>query len=179
MPARLAEKSGAGRAWRTRTLGCESMCFLLISSALPVRIRQSDAAAKGLPGPCRSSMERPAIRKRGSPQSLSSGGALGRPAGFVRATPVTFSGGFGQANYWVYPWVIALMRYDVVNSSPDFLSGLSRHQTRNRTSPGVQFLVRANIKLAFEYQHEWELPIPDSTQFFRPNGFQTGIDFVF
>src|ERR1019366_1848503 len=89
------------------------------------------------------------------------------PTGFVRATPVTFSGGFGQANYWVYPWMIALMRYDFVNSSPDFLSGLSRHQTRNRMSPGVQILVRANIKLAFEYQRQWEMPIPGSTQFFR------------
>lgn len=101
------------------------------------------------------------------------------PTGFARATPVTFSGGFGQANYWVYPWMIALMRYDVVNSSSDFLSDVSRFQTRNRFSPGVQFLIRANIKLALEYQHQWEQPIPDSTQFFRPNTFVSGIDFVF
>jgi hypothetical protein len=101
------------------------------------------------------------------------------PTGFVLATPVTFSGGFGQANYWVYPWMIALMRYDIVNSSSDFLSGVSRNQSRNRFSPGIQFLVRANIKLALEYQHQWEQPIPDSTQFFRPNGFVSGIDFVF
>ncbi len=101
------------------------------------------------------------------------------PTGFVRATPVTFSGGFGQANYWVYPWMIALMRYDFVNSPSDFLSEVSRHQTRNRLSPGVQFLIRANVKLALEYQHQWEQPIPDSTQFFRPNGLVSGIDFVF
>ena len=103
--------------------------------------------------------------------------------GFDRATPVNFSGGFGQVNYWIHPWLIALMRYDVVNSSPDFLGGLSRYQTRNRFSPGFQILVRANIKVNFEYQYQWEQPYTDpvttNTLYFRPNGFQTGIDYVF
>ena len=96
----------------------------------------------------------------------------------VRATPVTFTGGFGEAEYWVYPWFITLMRYDFVNSPTDFLNGASRRNTRNRFSPGVQLLVRANIKVAFEYQRRWEQPI-DSTRFFRANGFVSGIDFVF
>jgi len=99
--------------------------------------------------------------------------------GFVPGPPVTFSGGFAQAEYWFYPWVIGLMRYDVVNSPTDFLNALSRHNSRNRFSPGVQLLVRSNIKVAFEYQRRWEQPIPNSDQFFRPNGFATGIDYSF
>jgi hypothetical protein len=99
--------------------------------------------------------------------------------GFVSATPVTFAGGFAEAEYWVYPWLIGLMRYDVVNSPTDFAAGLSRRDTRNRFSPGVQVLVRANIKLAFEYQRRFEQPIPGSAQFFRANGFVVGTDFLF
>lgn len=98
---------------------------------------------------------------------------------FASATPVTFAGGFAEAEYWVYPWLIGLMRYDVVNSATDFQAGLSRRDTRNRFSPGVQLLVRANIKLAFEYQRRFEQPIPGSNQFFRPNGFVLGTDFLF
>ena len=103
--------------------------------------------------------------------------------GFQHATPVTFSGGFAQAQYWVYPWMIAIMRYDVVNSPTDFSQGtVSRFDTRNRFSPGVQFLVRANVKVAFEFQRRWEQPFPNSTggtSFFRPNGAAAGIDYVF
>src|SRR6266852_838532 len=73
--------------------------------------------------------------------------------GFVRTSPVTFTGGFAQAQYWIYPWAMALMRYDFVDSPTDFSNGASRYNTRNRFSPGIQFLVRANIKVAFEYQH--------------------------
>jgi hypothetical protein len=36
--------------------------------------------------------------------------------GFVSTRPVTFAGGFAEAEYWIYPWLIGLMRYDVVNS---------------------------------------------------------------
>jgi hypothetical protein len=100
--------------------------------------------------------------------------------GFDPAAPVTFTGGFAESQYWIYPWLIGLMRYDFVNSPTDFLSGvISRRNTRNRFSPGFQMLVRANIKLAFEYQHRWEQPVPALAQFFRANGFKTGIDFVF
>jgi hypothetical protein len=98
---------------------------------------------------------------------------------FQPGPPVTFTGGFSEAEYWIYPWMIALMRYDFVNSPTDMLRDLSRDATRNRFSPGVQMLVRANVKVAFEYQHRWEQPIPGATDFFRPNGFVSGIDFVF
>ena len=103
--------------------------------------------------------------------------------GFVRTSPVTFTGGFAQSQYWIYPWAMALMRYDFVDSPTDFSTGLiSRHNTRNRFSPGFQFLVRANIKVAFEYEHRWEKPVTlanGNTIFFRPNGIVSGIDYVF
>ena len=99
--------------------------------------------------------------------------------GFLSATPVTFAGGFGEAEYWFYPWLIGLVRYDVVNSPTDFQNGVSRYDTRNRFSPGVQLLVRANIKLAFEYQRRFEQPDPSTGLFFRANGFSVGTDFLF
>jgi hypothetical protein len=99
---------------------------------------------------------------------------------FIATTPVTFTGGFVQANYWIYPWLMPLMRYDFVNSPTDFQKGISRHNTRNRVSPGFQVLARANIKFAFEYQYRWETPNPGPPpDFFRANGFITGVDFVF
>jgi hypothetical protein len=104
---------------------------------------------------------------------------LSGTSGFIPGAPVTFSGGFAQAEYWIYPWVIGLMRYDVVNSPTDFLNGASRNNSRNRVSPGVQLLVRGNIKVAFEYQRRWERPVPNTALFFRPNGFETGIDYSF
>jgi hypothetical protein len=100
------------------------------------------------------------------------GGAV--PVGFIRSTPSTFSGGFIQADYLVLPWIMAIMRYDAVNSTADRLNGLGFiacpsgttscttppstsfmlpfHRTRSRFTPGVQFLVHANIKASFEYQ---------------------------
>src|SRR5262249_19948874 len=66
--------------------------------------------------------------------------------GFQRASHVAFSGGFAGVNYWLYPWMIAYVRYDAVNSPTDFRNGVSQHTTRNRYSPGFQVLVRANIK---------------------------------
>lgn len=105
--------------------------------------------------------------------------------GFVPAKPVSFSGGFAGANYWIFPWMIGYMRYDAVNSPSDFANGTpaSQYTTRNRFSPGYQILVRANIKVIGEYQYHWGLPYagttPGSTLFFRPNSFVTGIDYVF
>jgi hypothetical protein len=93
-------------------------------------------------------------------------------------SPVNFSGGFVQAQYWVYPWIIAIARYDLVNSATDYYNGASERFTRNRFSPGIQFLIRANIKFAFEYQYRWKQPIPGTTLYFRSNGFLAGIDFV-
>jgi hypothetical protein len=99
--------------------------------------------------------------------------------GFQPAPAVTFTGGFAEAEYWVYPWMIALMRYDFVDSPTDFLNGASRNATRNRFSPGVQMLVRANIKVALEYQYRWQQSVPNTPDFFRQNGLVSGIDFVF
>jgi hypothetical protein len=100
--------------------------------------------------------------------------------GFVPAAPVTFSGGFVQAQYWLYPWFIPILRYDVVNSPTDFLNGASVRTTRNRFSPGLQVLVRANIKTVFEYQRRWERQSPDAPPIvFRNNGFLAGFDFAF
>ncbi len=97
----------------------------------------------------------------------------------LHGTPVTFSGGFMEAEYWFYPWLIGLMRYDAVNSPTDFLNGASTQNTRNRFSPGVQFLVRANIKTVFEYQRRWQKPTGVDQLYFRPNGFLLGIDYSF
>ncbi len=84
------------------------------------------------------------------------------PVGFIHGGPATFSGGFMQADYLVYPWFMAIMRWDAVNSGPDQLNGLALNtstpfplpfrQTRNRFTPGVQFLIHSNIKASFEYQ---------------------------
>jgi len=84
------------------------------------------------------------------------------PVGFIPGVPATFSGGFLQADYPIYPWMMLIMRYDAVNSHADFLNGLAGNtsspffgqtsDTRNRFTPGVQFLIHANIKTSFEYQ---------------------------
>ena len=92
---------------------------------------------------------------------------------------VTYSGGFAGLNYWIYPWMMASLRYDAVNSPADYFNGMSRNMTRSRVSPGLQVLVRSNVKLVFEYQRHWEQPIPNSSLFFRPNTFMSGIDYSF
>ena len=101
----------------------------------------------------------------------------------VNTRAVTYSGGFAGSNFWIYPWMIAYMRYDFVNSPTDFANGISEHRTRNRFSPGFQMLVRANIKVIAEYQYHWGQPYTDpttgATLFFRPNSFVSGIDYVF
>jgi hypothetical protein len=100
--------------------------------------------------------------------------------GFVeRGQPVKFSGGFVQSEYYLLPWVCSIMRYDFVNSSTDFFNGASRNFTRNRLTPGVQVLVRSNIKFALEYSRRFEQPIGDTGSFFRANGLVAGIDFTF
>jgi hypothetical protein len=97
----------------------------------------------------------------GAPIPLPLSGAP-TPAGFVRGLPATFSGGFVQADYLVHPWLMAIARWDQVNSSADRINGLAfatnssyfapYSSTRDRFTPGVQFLIRANIKASFEYQ---------------------------
>ena len=101
--------------------------------------------------------------------------------GFVPAPSVSFTGGFAESEYWVYPWLVGLMRYDFVNSPTDINGAIipTLSTTRNRFSPGLQLFLRANIKTEFEYQRRWERPVPASTRSFRANGFVSGIDFVF
>ncbi len=102
------------------------------------------------------------------------------PIIITKAHPVTFTGGFVGANYWIFPWFIATAKYDFVNSPSDFFNGASEHQTRNRFSPGFQILVRANIKIAGEYQDHWAQPTGNEADpFYRANTFVTGIDYVF
>ena len=90
------------------------------------------------------------------------------PVGFIHSTPATFSGGFVDAEWLAYPWMYVMLRYDGVNSTSDRINGLIRNDdgsgftgapfngpfrsTRNRVTPGVQFLIHANIKASFEYQ---------------------------
>jgi hypothetical protein len=97
----------------------------------------------------------------------------------TQGAPVTFSGGFAEAEYWFYPWVIGILRYDIVNSPTDYLNNISRGNTRNRFSPGIQFLIRTNIKMVFEYQHRWEQTTGEPGEFFHPNGAVLGVDYSF
>jgi hypothetical protein len=101
----------------------------------------------------------------------------------LNARAVTYTGGFAGSNFWIYPWMIAYMRYDFVNSPTDFANGVSQGRTRDRFSPGFQVLVRANIKVIGEYQYHWGQPYTDpttgNTLFFRPNSFVAGIDYAF
>lgn len=98
---------------------------------------------------------------------------------FVTTTPVTFSGGFLEAEYWFYPWLIATAKYDGVNSPTDRINGVSRRDTRNSFTPSLHLLVRPNIKLEEQFTYNFEQPIPDSTNFYRANQFLSGVDFVF
>jgi hypothetical protein len=99
--------------------------------------------------------------------------------GLDHGPSINFSGGFAQAEYWLYPWLIPVMRYDVVNAPFDFENGVSKEFVRNRFSPGIQALVRPNVKLVFEYQYTFETPVPETSAFFRPNGAVGGVDFAF
>lgn len=87
------------------------------------------------------------------------------PVGFIHSTPASFSGGFADAEWLAYPWMYVMIRYDGVNSTSDRINGLATNpsftgapfnspfrSTRNRVTPGVQFLIHANIKASFEYQ---------------------------
>ena len=80
------------------------------------------------------------------------------PASLIPGTAAKFNGGFIQADYLVLPWIMTILRYDRVQSTADFLNqaGSANYyspvgSTRNRVTPGVQFLIHANIKASFEY----------------------------
>ncbi len=84
------------------------------------------------------------------------------PVSFIKSVPATFSGGFVQADFMIHPWVMAIMRWDGVNSSADRINGLALSpdtpffapisSTRQRFTPGLQILIHPNIKFSFEYQ---------------------------
>ncbi len=84
-------------------------------------------------------------------QILNSGGT-----GLMTAPAAHFNGGFLEADYLALPWLMTIMRYDRVQSTADFLTSNNyfspESATRNRITPGVQFLIHANIKASFEYQ---------------------------
>jgi hypothetical protein len=78
---------------------------------------------------------------------------------FVPGTAAKFNGGFIEADYLALPWLMTILRYDRVQSTADFLNqaGSANYyspvgSTRDRFTPGVQFLIRPNIKASFEYQ---------------------------
>jgi len=78
--------------------------------------------------------------------------------GFTPGPAAKFNGGFLEADYLMLPWVMGIMRYDRVQSTADFLNqaGSGNYfspigSTRNRVTPGIQFLIHANIKASFEY----------------------------
>ena len=121
------------------------------------------------------------------------------PVGFIRGVPATFSGGFLQADYLLYPWMMLIMRWDSVHSTADLLNGagliggttptftnfpLPFGTVRNRFTPGVQILIHANIKASFEYQirPQQSVTLGENglpTQPFRTNAVTTGLEFVY
>jgi len=121
------------------------------------------------------------------------------PVGFAPGSPAHFSGGFLEADYLLYPWMMAIMRWDRVNSAADFLNSIGADQNnppgspffspvssvRNRFTPGIQFLIHANIKTSFEYQIRPKQVVysPGSpttlTSPFRTNSAVAGLEFVY
>jgi len=114
-------------------------------------------------------------------------------------SPAHFSGGFLEADYLVYPWMMTILRWDRVNSTADYLNGIGADQNnppptpffspvstvRNRFTPGIQFLIHANIKTSIEYQVRPKqivyspttgAPITDP---FRTNSAVAGLEFVY
>ena len=120
------------------------------------------------------------------------------PVRFVKDMPAKFSGGFVQADFLALPWLMAIMRWDGVNSSADRINGFvladgtpffaPLQSTRNRLTPGVQFLIHPNIKASFEYQFRPRQSIEVATSAtnlqaaqnsFRINTALFGLEFVY
>jgi len=121
--------------------------------------------------------------------------------GFIGKPGATFSGGFLEADYLVLPWVMTIMRWDQVKSTADALNSIGSdlnnppaspffgayRSTRNRFTPGIQFLIHANIKASFEYQIRPQqivyVPGPGITQRlttpFRTNSAVAGLEWVY
>jgi len=120
------------------------------------------------------------------------------PVGFISGRSASFNGGFVQSDFLVAPWVMLIARWDAVNSTADRINGLAMAQntpfavpfrsTRNRFTPGVQFLIHANIKASFEYQFRPQQTItfvtspngiPMALAPFRSNAATAGLEFVY
>jgi hypothetical protein len=111
--------------------------------------------------------------------------------GFIKGAPAKFSGGFVQADYLALPWLMAIMRWDRVQSSADRLNSANAvfDTTRDRFTPGVQFLIHANIKASFEYQYRPRQAVVFVTDPatglisainpFRTNAATVGLEFVY
>jgi hypothetical protein len=122
----------------------------------------------------------------GTPVAIVSGVESAPVVGFALGTPVTFDGGWIQADYLPMPWLMTIMRWDAVNSTADRINGNNAgpyRDTRNRFTPGVQFLIHANIKASIEYQIQPQfvfvnpatgLPVP-----FRTNAAIAALEWVY
>jgi hypothetical protein len=125
-------------------------------------------------------------------------GATG-PVGFASSRPAKFSGGFLEADYLVLPWVMTIMRWDNVKSTADLINGIGADASnppptsffgpytasRNRITPGIQFLIHANVKTSFEYQvRPQQIAYQPGTTIrltnpFRTNSAVAGLEFVY
>ena len=123
------------------------------------------------------------------------------PAGFIPGRASTFNGGFADVEWLAYPWMMVLMRYDTVHSNSDYVNSLlpggftgspfngAASTTRNRFTPGVQFLLHANIKASFEYQFRPSQSVmtgtspvtglPVAVNPFHTNTAVAGLEFVY
>jgi hypothetical protein len=111
--------------------------------------------------------------------------------GFISGTPAKFNGGFLEADYLLLPWIMGIMRWDRVQSSADFLNETGSVNyfspagtTRDRITPGVQFLIHANIKASFEYQFRPQQALTYNTNGqvmnpFRTNTAAAALEFVY
>lgn len=125
-------------------------------------------------------------------------GASG-PTSFSVGAPVKYSGGFLESDYLFLPWAMAIMRWDQVKSSSDRVNFLQYNPaappaagyfspyraTRNRFTPGIQFLIHANIKASLEYQFRPQQIVSDPatgqalTKPFRTNATVVGLEWAY
>jgi hypothetical protein len=121
------------------------------------------------------------------------------PTGFTASRAASFSGGFVEADYLIKPWIMAIMRWDRVKSTADRVNFVEfdpanpppssyfspYSATRNRITPGIQFLIHANIKASFEYQIRPSQIVYDPTTgdaltgSFRTNTAVAGLEWVY